>query len=50
MHENFNIFPFDKVEKGSKIILYGARTIGTEYLRQLQLLHSNGRMKHYDTG
>jgi len=39
MHENFNIFPFDKVEKGSKIILYGARTIGTEYLRQLQLLH-----------
>ncbi|MGQ8873434.1 class I SAM-dependent methyltransferase [Paenibacillus sp. TSA_86.1] len=33
------IFPFDKVEKGSKIIIYGAGAIGKGYLEQINKLN-----------
>ncbi|MBY0009108.1 class I SAM-dependent methyltransferase [Paenibacillus typhae] len=33
------IFPFDKVEKGSKIIIYGAGAIGNGYLEQINILN-----------
>ncbi len=32
------IFPFDKVSKGERIVIYGAGTIGAQYLRQLAAL------------
>ena len=32
---NFFLFPFDIVEKNSKIILYGAGTVGKEYFAQI---------------
>jgi SAM-dependent methyltransferase len=33
------IFPFDKVEKNSKIIIYGAGGIGSRYLEQIKILN-----------
>ena len=37
MKEFCHVFPYDKVEKGSRIIIYGAGNVGGEYLLQLQL-------------
>ncbi len=34
----FHLFPFDKVEKGSKIIIYGAGRVGHEYYEQIKQL------------
>ena len=34
VHQNF-LFPYHKVEKGSRIILYGAGKVGQSYLKQL---------------
>lgn len=34
-----HLFPFDKVPFGSKIILYGASTVGQAYYRQLSQIH-----------
>ena len=30
------LFPFEKIEKGSNVILYGAGTVGTDYLAQIR--------------
>jgi len=38
-YSNFWIFPFDKVPKGSKIILYGAGNVGKLYYKQLEKLN-----------
>lgn len=31
------LFPFEKIDKGSKVIIYGAGEIGQEYYKQIQL-------------
>ena len=31
----YHVFPFDKVEKGSSIIIYGIGEVGENYLKQI---------------
>lgn len=37
--KGIQLFPFDKVERGKRIVLYGAGTVGNQYYRQLQACH-----------
>ena len=37
MKEYYHVFPFNKIEKDSRIIIYGAWNVGGEYLLQIQL-------------
>lgn len=39
IHPENIIFPFDRVEKGEKVIIYGAGNIGRLYIKQLERLH-----------
>lgn len=39
MNISEQLFPFDKVPKGSRVILYGLGVLGRQYLRQIEQLH-----------
>lgn len=39
MEENKYLFPFDKVEKGSRVVLYGAGKVGRTYYQQIVKLN-----------
>lgn len=36
VHTSYSLFPFEKVNQGSRVVIYGAGLVGTDYVKQLK--------------